>query len=91
MRAHVYVLALMLYTIGVVVCITRYQELHRSSYSYSHHHQGASYREVATEDARKSLRILLEAETKPLITDLLRIKWDAYQNETRPGSIETVS
>ena len=34
----------------------------------------ASYREVATKDVRKRLRRLLEAETKPLIMDLLRIK-----------------
>ena len=34
-----------------------------------------SYREVATEDAQKSLCRLLEAEAKPLSTDLLCIKW----------------
>ncbi len=35
--------------------------------------QMASYRAVATKDARKSLLRLLEAETKPLMTDLLCI------------------
>ena len=40
--------------------------------------QMASYREVATKDDRKSLRRLLEAEIKPLITDLFRIKRDGF-------------
>ena len=40
--------------------------------------QMASYWEVATEDARKRLRRMLEAETMPLITDLLRIKQDGF-------------
>ena len=43
--------------------------------------QMASYQEVATEDVRKSICRLLEAETKLLITDLLRTKWGAYQDE----------
>ena len=36
--------------------------------------QMVSYRELATEDAQKCLRRLLEAEAKPLIVDLLCAK-----------------
>ena len=51
----------------------------------------ASYREVATKDVQKRLRRLLEAETKPLIMDLLRIKRGGFIQNFKmrgPGSVK---
>ena len=51
--------------------------------------QMASYREVATEDARKCPCRMLEAETKPLITDLLSLVPRPFEGR-RKGQVHTV-